>query len=107
MSHDNLFFLILGMTAVTYIPRLLPFFIIRNQKLSDRLETFLNYIPYTALGALIFPGVFSATPSFPPAAICGLGFAIFCSWKKDNLILTVLGSIVVCFLVIFGHQIMV
>ena len=59
--------LILGMTAVTYIPRAIPAVLIDKLKVGEKFEKFLRLIPYTAMAALIFPGVFTRTAvMFPP-----------------------------------------
>lgn len=98
---NNLILLILGMMLVTYIPRLLPFLIVSNKNLSAGVGRFLRFIPYTALGALIIPGVFSATPEMPQAAVVGIGFAILYAWYKGGIIIPVLGSVFVTFIMFF------
>ncbi|WP_054873829.1 AzlD domain-containing protein [Oxobacter pfennigii] len=92
--------LILGMTAVTFIPRLLPFIIISSKKLPENIRRFLLYIPYAALGALIIPGVFTATPSKSYAAIVGMVFAALFSWYKGGIIIPVLGSMIITYIVL-------
>lgn len=49
--------LIVCMAAVTYIPRILPAFIVDKIKMNRYVERFLKLIPYTAMAALVFPGV--------------------------------------------------
>ena len=51
--------LILGMAAVTFLPRILPAFIVDKIRLNRYVERFLRLIPYTAMAALVFPGVLS------------------------------------------------
>ena len=51
--------LILGMLAVTYIPRALPAVLADKFRFGGRTEKFLKLIPYTAMAAMIFPGVFT------------------------------------------------
>lgn len=91
--------LIVGMMLVTYIPRLLPFLMLSNKEIPNKLRKFLQYIPYTALGALIIPGVFSATPNMPLATYLGISFALIYAWYKGGIIIPVLGSIAVAFMV--------
>ena len=55
----NIALLILGMALVTYLPRVLPAFVIDRIKLGGRFGKFINLIPITAMTALIVPGVFS------------------------------------------------
>ena len=60
MQNRDIYLMILGMTLVTYLPRVLPAFLMGRIRLSARVEHFLQLIPYTAMTALVFPGVFSA-----------------------------------------------
>ena len=53
----NIPLLILGMALVTFIPRILPAFIVEKIKMNRYAERFLKLIPYTATAALFFPGV--------------------------------------------------
>ena len=59
MQNRDIYLMILGMTLVTYLPRVLPAFLMGRIRLSARVEHFLQLIPYTAMTALVFPGVFS------------------------------------------------
>ena len=60
MSGVKVFLLIFGMMLVTYIPRAIPAILMDKLKFSPKVEKFLKLIPYTAMAALIFPGVFTA-----------------------------------------------
>ena len=97
---DNLVPLILGMAAVTYLPRLAPFFLIGSNKLPARLDAFLKCIPVAAIGALIIPGVFSAVPESPAAVICGMGFALLYGLWRGGIIIPVIGSVIAAYLVL-------
>lgn len=97
---SNVIWIILGMMLVTYIPRLFPFLTMSEDKLPSRMRKFLNYVPYTALGALIIPGVFSTTPEVPLAAIGGICFAIIYSWFKGGVFIPVIGSVVITFIIL-------
>lgn len=90
--------LILGMTLVTYIPRALPFLLIGKMQFSGKLEKFLKLIPYTAMSALIFPGVFSVDASNPMIDIVGAGVAGILAWKKCPVMVCVLAAIAADFL---------
>ncbi len=56
--------LIVGMMAVTYIPRLLPGLWVGRYRLPPAFERWLQNIPYAALGALIFPGIVRGEPAW-------------------------------------------
>lgn len=94
---NRILLLILGMMLVTYIPRFFPFLIISTKNLPPGIRKFLLFIPTTALGALIIPGVFSAIPEKPIASLVGIGFACVYSWYKGGIIIPVLGSIAAVF----------
>lgn len=100
--NNNIILLILGMALVTYIPRLIPFFMISKINLSHRIESFLKCVPYVALGALIVPGVFSVTPDYPAASLLGIIFAVIYGWFRGGLIVPVLGSVTVTFLMLMN-----
>lgn len=101
---NNYIILIFGMMIVTYIPRLLPFVLMSEKELPSKLVKFFEFVPYTALGALIIPGVFTVTPELPVAAILGIIFAFVYSLRRGGVIVPVIGSIIVTLLVLtFGN----
>ena len=97
---NNLVPIILGMAAVTYGPRLLPFLMLGNRTLPPRVDAFLKCIPVAAIGALIVPGVFTATPEMPSAAIAGMIFTLIFGLWRGGIIIPVLGSVGVTWLVL-------
>ena len=62
------------------------------------LKRFLQFIPYTALSALIIRGILQADPGMELATILGIAAAGVCAWCKGSLVLSVLVSIVTAFL---------
>jgi branched-subunit amino acid transport protein len=99
---DNLIPLILGMAAVTYGPRLMPFLFFRHTEIPRKVDAFLKCIPVAAIGALIIPGVMTATPDMPAAALLGMGFTALYGLFKGGIIVPVLGSVGVTYLVLAG-----
>lgn len=97
---DNVIFIVFGMAAATYIPRLIPFFLVGNTTLPRQVDAFLKCIPVAAIGALIIPGVFTAIPDKPLAVIGGMGFAFVIGWWKGGIIIPVLGSVAVAYLML-------
>lgn len=96
----NLIPLIFGMAAVTYLPRLVPFLFFRKARIPVRLDAFLKCIPVAAIGALIIPGAFTATPDMPWAGVAGMGFTLAYGLFKGGIIVPVLGSVAVAWLVL-------
>ncbi|WP_371373152.1 AzlD domain-containing protein [Sporomusa aerivorans] len=92
--------LILGMMLVTFVPRLLPWFVLAERPLPPLLRRFLFYIPYTALGALITRGVLDATADMTLITLAGIGVAAACSWYRGGLVSSVAAAIIAVFLLL-------
>lgn len=86
------------MTFVTYIPRMLPAFLIDKMRFGAKSEKFLRLIPYTAISALVFPGVFFVDGANPLIGIIGALTAGILAWHRFPVIACVLASIAVNFL---------
>lgn len=90
--------LIIGMAIVSYIPRALPAVLLDRVNFSPKIEKFLSLIPYTAMAALIFPGVLSVDTQLWYVGIFGAVVAGGLAWKKvpmaANIIFTVLALVV-------------
>lgn len=93
--------LILGMMAVTYLPRLLPLIALSERPLHPLLRRFFLYIPYTALGALIIRGALEAAPGMTVATLAGIAVAALFSWVKGGLVPSVSASIIAAFLILY------
>lgn len=92
--------LIIGMMAVTYLPRLIPLLMMTDRPLPPLLKRFLLYIPYTALSVLIVRGVMQSSSDIRLATLAGIGVAGVCSWFKGGLVLSVLISIIAVFIIL-------
>lgn len=93
--NTRVLLLILGMTAVTYLPRALPAVLLEKLRFGARMEQFLQLIPYTAMAALIFPGILTVDPQRPYIGIVGGLVAGVLAWKKLPLMVCVLAAILV------------
>ena len=96
MNNTKVLLLLLGMMAVTYIPRALPAVFIEKMRFRAKMEKFLKLIPYTAMSALIFPGVFTVDAN-PIIGIVGAAVAGLLAWKKCPVMICVLAAIAVDF----------
>lgn len=67
--RTDILLLIAGMTLVTYIPRMLPAVLLEKLHFGPKVEKFLQLIPYTAMAALVFPGVVTLDPARPISAL--------------------------------------
>ena len=93
MDYINL--VILGCALVTFIPRLIPALFIDKLNFPPKAKKFLNLIPYTALAALICPGVLTVDSQLWYIGLIGAIVAAGLAWKKVPL-----GAIVILTVVI-------
>lgn len=97
---NNYILLILGMTLVTYIPRLVPVLFLTNKEMSPKVKRFLQYIPYTSLSVLIVRGVLTASPDMMLPTIAGIGAAGVVAYTRSNLVLSVAAGIITAYIMI-------
>jgi len=90
--------LILGMTIVTYVPRLLPALLMENTRFPDWFRRWLESIPYAALAALIFPAVLEVDPDHPGVGLAGTAAALLISIFRIHVLWAMAGSILVVLL---------
>jgi len=57
MDPKTILITILGMGAVTYLPRLLPVLLLSSKKLPPLVETWLRYVPVAVLSAMLLPSL--------------------------------------------------
>ena len=93
MDYMNV--VILGCALVTFIPRIIPALFIDKLNFPPKVEKFLNLIPYTALAALICPGVLTVDSQLWYIGLIGAIVAAGLAWKKVPL-----GAIVILTVVI-------
>lgn len=86
---------ILGCTIVTFIPRLIPALFVDRLDFPPKVEKFLNLIPYTALAALICPGVLTVDNQLWYIGLIGAVVAAWLAWKKVPLGAIVILTVVV------------
>ena len=55
MDQAVLFVTILGMAAVTFLPRLLPFWLLTSRRLPPSLAAWLRYVPIAVLSSMLLP----------------------------------------------------
>ena len=57
MDQRAIFLTILGMALVTYIPRLLPVWLLSSRSLPPLVIAWLRYVPVAVLAAMLFPAI--------------------------------------------------
>ncbi len=60
----SMILLILGCAVVTWIPRIIPFMLVRSVKLPDVVLRWLSYIPVCILSALVIQSLLVPTDKF-------------------------------------------
>ena len=85
---------IIGMSVVTYLPRMLPAIFMGKITFPEWFKNWLKNIPYAALGALIFPGVLLVDSNHPLLGIIGGLVAVSLSLVNAHIVLIMMGSIV-------------
>ena len=90
MSH-NVYLYILVMAIVTYLIRMLPLALAKNEIRSPFIKSFLYYVPYACLAAMTFPAILSSTASVISGA-AALAVAIFLAYRGKSLIVVALSS---------------
>lgn len=94
--RTDILILILGMTLVTYIPRMLPAVLLEKlHYFGPRAEKFLQLIPYTAMAALVFPGILTMDAARPYIGLAGGAAAGILAWKRLPVIVCVLAAVAV------------
>ena len=93
MDYINL--VILGCALVTFVPRLISALFIDKLNFSPKFEKFLNLIPYTALAALICPGVLTVDNQLWYIGLIGALVAAGLAWKKAPMGTIVIITVVV------------
>ena len=91
MSH-NIYIYILVMAAVTYLIRMLPLALAKNEIRSPFIKSFLYYVPYACLAAM------KATDSIISGA-AGFLVALIAAYKEKSLLTVALLACAAVFIV--------
>ena len=98
MDQKTIFLTILGMGLVTYLPRLLPVWVLSSRNLPEVVVDWLRYVPPAVLAALLIPSLLlkettldiSTDNLFLIAAIP----TFFVAWKTRSLFASVVTGMV-------------
>ena len=92
----NVYLYILVMAGVTYLIRMLPLTLIRNEIKSPFIRSFLHYVPYATLSAMTFPAILYSTSGIWPS-LCGFLTALFLAYRKKSLLTVAICACVVAY----------
>lgn len=86
------------MALATYLPRVLPLVLFKRKIENRFLQSFLLYMPFGVLAAMVFPGIFYSTDN-SIAAICGTLVALMLAFFKKGLLIVAVAATVTVFVV--------
>jgi branched-subunit amino acid transport protein len=106
MDQTTVMFTLLGMSLVTYLPRLLPAWFLRGRELPPFLVAWLRYVPVAVLAALLVPSLLVSDGAinlhWSNLYLWAALPAGFTAWKSRSMFLTVLvGMAVVALMRLF------
>lgn len=81
----NIYIYMIIMAVVTYLIRVLPLTLIRQEIKSTFIRSFLYYVPYVTLAVMTFPAIIEATNN-PYAAAIAFAVAIVAAWLGAGLL---------------------
>lgn len=90
--------LFVGMMIVTYIPRVLPYYLFEKLTMPTWIEKPLKILPCVAIGVFLFPGGVCLYPDTPFVAPLGLAASVAVTWISDNIPLGVFSAVASVFL---------
>lgn len=85
------------MAVITYCTRMIPLALIRKKIQNRFVQSFLLYMPYGVLSAMVFPAVFSSTANLI-SAIAGTVTALILAYLKKGLLPAALSATIVVFI---------
>jgi branched-subunit amino acid transport protein len=99
MDQQTIFLTILGMAAVTYLPRLLPTWLLSSRDLPRWLVLWLRNVPVAVLAAMLFPAIMTqhGELSISPRNLFLLAAfpTLLVAWKTRSLFGSVITGLVV------------
>ena len=95
--NNRIYLYILVMAGVTYLIRVLPLTLIREEIKNTYIRSFLYYVPYVTLSVMTFPAILTATASVWSAVIA-LVIAIILAYRGKSLFVVSLAACAAVFL---------
>lgn len=95
---NNIYIYMIIMAGVTYLIRMLPLVLFRKKIENPFIQSFLYYVPYTVLGSMTFPAIFSSTSSFI-SALSGTIVAMYLAYKEKSLVMVAVFACITVFIV--------
>lgn len=87
---------VLVMAVMSYLPRALPFLLVRQKVQNRFVQSFLHYMPVAVLGAMTFPAILYATAT-PWSALAGMLVALVMAYFRLPLLPVAVASTLTVF----------
>ncbi len=97
MNYKYILTAIVIMAVVTYATRVIPLVLFRRKIENRYIQSFLLYMPYGVLSAMIFPNIFYSTAALI-SAICGTAVALILAYNKKGLLPVALSATATVFI---------
>lgn len=98
MTTTKLLFYIAVMAVITYLCRVVTMVLFRKKIENKYVQSFLLYMPYGVLSAMVFPAVFTSTASLI-SAVAGTVVALILAYFKKGLLPVALAATATVFVV--------
>lgn len=89
---------VIVMALVTYLVRVIPLTLMQKEITNEFFLSFLYYVPFACLAAMVFPAILSSTTYLVSAAV-GLAVAVIMAYFEKSLItvaLTACTAVFIC-----------
>ncbi|MBR2548236.1 MAG: AzlD domain-containing protein [Eubacterium sp.] len=89
---------VIVMALVTYLVRVIPLTLMQKEITNEFFLSFLYYVPFACLAAMVFPAILSSTTYLVSAAV-GLAVAVIMAYFEKSLItvaLTACAAVFIC-----------
>lgn len=96
--NSKFLIIIIGSMLINYFLRVLPAIFYKGKQPSKFISSFLEYIPYTALSALLIPEVIYSTGN-KISSIIGIIFAATLVKLKQNMVIAVFGTMILVYII--------
>lgn len=97
MNTSYIIICIILMALVTYLPRVIPLAFFRKKIEDGFFKSFLLYMPYGILGAMVFPEIFYSSPSLI-SAFAGTVVALIMAFCGKSLLPVTISSVLAVFI---------
>ncbi len=102
MNTQTMLLAVAAMAGVTFIPRFAPLALFSRRIKSTYIRSFLHYIPFAVLGAMVFPGILFSVPNMASAIAGTLAAVILGFFNRGIMTVSVAAvAIVYAFGVLF------